>query len=98
MNPIESNPLPENNPDLKQRFQKRQEEKKEKEEVNLDGLTDEELVSVIKRGSELWEKRRAAQIKEMEERHSRLNALIGAAGAAVKRRGRKPGAKNNAGD
>lgn len=95
MNVIESAPPPEGT-DLKQRFQKRQEEKKENAELNLEALSDEDLVNVINRGRELWEKRRNAQIKELEERHAKLNALVTSGAPPAKRRGRKP--KNASGD
>jgi hypothetical protein len=95
MNVIESNPQPEQQPDLKQRFQKKQEERKDANELNLEALSDEELIGVINRGRELWEKRRAEHLKKLDDLDARVNS--GASSVApAKRRGRKP--KNNAGD
>lgn len=79
-------------PEPKNRFQKKE---KGDAELDLEALSDEQLVNVIQKGTVLWEKRKAAQMREMEDRHQRLNALV-MTGVSAKKRGRKP--KNAAGD
>lgn len=64
-----------------------------KEMIDLETLSDEQLVDVISRGAALWQKRRERQIKDIQDRHQRLNSLLVSSSPVspveVKKRGRK---------